>query len=879
MSENSLSILTAVTELKPETETITGVATGPTNPSNGTSAAIPASQKGAIASANTPQVLKAVTDLKDGTEGIIVEKIKLDGPVLFTCYVDPNGIGDLGHFIDIANPSAVAKSCLAEDQPVIRFVMCAVEKKEVVLAKLVQAGMQDCTNIVFFKTKYLVESNDPIMKSINQSLTEVVHQQNLASLQDYLSKNSDFYARLKTTSAVVNVSTRVMEEYLPMVGISLDDKACVTIGEHGGAFSNSAEFHLQTQYTAKFDVASFNYLNNPRNRQMGFSLSHHGILLERTQTQLSKEECLSKIKSKAYLQLLLGSRDKALSANVSDLKAFLEQALLIPGYFQEGPSSFSVILQGVIASQVVQTSKYEEVIFSINSGNVELEKLDIDFLISHGVASIQHISIKNQKASSRKVELANKGRRIKIIEGFVMEKEDYAWLLKTAQIFYGCSGDKSFELALSNDLFPICQPRAHKTFFLENFISALKNFFPDLDLTFFDACSRLYKNSLSDKSGKIQMINSINTIASSLNVDLLVQWKTISDFIFEYYNFYDVLPLIFSEVLMCAKLKEIQAKAVTGACDEKLNTEINTLKAKLAAIEAKLSVRQQRIMDRLLLNLDKGQESLALASKFLAPDHFKQVFARLRTNTTLKKLAISDRSLCQVWPDLVKMLSANRMINELRLQGCFIDDKMTQELLTILQKRQVDLVCLDLSRNVITCQGMLPINQLLLAQKAPLELVLHHNQLGDKGIQLLSGILNRSSVIHLELANNKVGILGMKALTKALENNDTPLLELSILEDENRGTDYLLILRKIQELMRRNIVRIKGQEREEPYDKEKLYQFLMSVNKDAHYTREEVITFANSESGQAIINMYNLKEMFKLPAAAGKADKKDKLTA
>lgn len=739
-----------------------------------------------------------------------INQLLLQGNILFTCFVDPHGAGDLGHFVDIANPKKLEQMGINKDQTIVRLIMCIDEHKAMVEKKLQDANMLNCTHVVYFKRNEVEVSS--ILNLLDQSAGVKQGIQNyIQCFQRYLQTNPKVKASLLKSNLVFNISTRLMKDILKGGKALLDNATCITLGEHGGANDITKQGPKTQQENRSEDITKEMYLDDPENRQMGFSLAHYGVLMEKPQETLPKATWLTRIKDQRFKRVL--GNVKIPFTKDEQWEKFHQEALIIPCYFQEGPESFSVIAQAIISSELVQKSQYKEVIFCVNKGNVQFKTFDEQFLGKCGVSSFDyHVLVDNVQKFKAYPTTGNKFK-LKMIEGYILSDEDYMCLVRSAQLFHGCSGDKTFETALANGLFPIYQPRQHKLFCITNFLAVIANFFPEVDLEIFNLFPILYERAISKKYSQHNDFSQPklrDRIAKFLTEELLRRWGEISLFIQTHLNYHDILPIIVAASLCRAKIKEL-AQTVDKKRDKEESTtnkqppekvhpasnsmakisnvatnttvvtntsiatgyqDIKFLEGRLQQLETLLEQRKEFHVARALSNLDKGVKILYLEKKFFNIPQLKRIFKKMGEIKSLSELnIISYPNLPEVWPEFLDMLKNNKSITNLSITFCRLTDKQLKELCKVLIDRKIPMDSLNLAINQITDTGLMHIMDFLIQQKEPISLHLDNNSITDRGLALLSLNLNKTSLESLFLDKNHLNESGLKAFVKALKGN------------------------------------------------------------------------------------------------------------
>lgn len=168
-------------------------------------------------------------------------------------------------------------------------------------------------------------------------------------------------------------------------------------------------------------------------------------------------EVLSKPENRAIKTAILGKDIKECTELKEICEKFLQNNLFVPSYLQHDPSAIVNFINTVTQSQL--SDKYQSVVFFINKIKEDvLKKANVAGMLPKNVKTII-IKEKSGETVIINENASSSGKTITLVTGYrVQEDKDYKKLFHCAQYFAGCSGDKTFELVLSNGLIPLFIP-------------------------------------------------------------------------------------------------------------------------------------------------------------------------------------------------------------------------------------------------------------------------------------------------------------------------------------------------------------------------------------------------------------------------------------
>lgn len=463
--------------------------------------------------------------------------------VIFIAPVLGDGLGDIGHLVDMANPAVLAKHLPTKNQlgesihyqPIyivlcedpsctrIRFIIDALKSNQMITDEghsfdLKQEDQwQAYLDFVLEKNPHFYLAGDirgsgypePITKKSgtlaeNRSLKEKIEQTDAAFFISCTDSSVCAFARL----------TRILRS-------SNQHIVCTQINEHG-------------KVEGVVDAELFHYVHT-----MGFySKESCGVFLKEPlcATLSEKAHLLTKLNDQQYLSCLLEEKHEDISLETAEV--FLKENLFVPGYLQSFKANL-VFVQSVAISGLAQ--QYQNVVFHLNQKDFNSLELDESLLAKQGFNKVE-VYKGSSGGVKRLAILGGQGtRRLRIFTECFLNNEDYTRLYGIAQLIGGCSGDKTLELVLSNNLIPFYGQMSWKWCVSE----AMQLLAIQQDLTklvpYFDACSRV--TSVND------LLPLTREMGQLINQDLAATWPHFNKVLRQECNIYTFLTEIFRHPL------------------------------------------------------------------------------------------------------------------------------------------------------------------------------------------------------------------------------------------------------------------------------------------------------------------------------------------
>lgn len=739
---------------------------------------------------------KTQQDTHLSTESIseVKDKKETQEVLLFTSLIAWDGIGDAKNFVEVANPRVLNNIPECQAAQIIHLVMCSKADQSTV-SEILKANQMESTIVI------------PIGKMTPEH-----------SLEGYLSQEKLFDV-MKTVTTVYNVSTYHMSALIrPYIAA---DVPVVSIGELG-----ASTFVKDLRNLPQFPMEDNSCTNSPQFRHFGFSTNAFGLMMGE-KSKYTHAEALSKIEDKDFWKLYLGQKCLSQNAGSIDIKSadeLVKKELLIPFHFQEGPESFSAIFHGTLCSEIVQSSGYEVITFIGNEGNFKTELLDANYLAKHGVIGVEVIhasrDLKSQAlavrkgshqflapsipGSTSKTEIrvtthrnadgkedaytavfplraklpTNRQIKVRVLE-YRLNDMDFEWLLQSAQIFLGCSGDNMWKKALQYGLIPLLQCRPHKIRSLHQFTTAMAQAVPDVDLPNFSEFHSTCSGEIEKRGSFIPALLQVKQILKS---DLLRAWPRVIAHMHTYYNYGTVLPFIIKQNSISTQLRNLIKQ------NDKAS-RIKTLENTIESLEKRINANHVALLHKFFsrfgfrANVPVGEELLVpdkvtnlhvdLKYKFFIGKTLEAVLDVLALVRKLEALEIdgNEAYLKPVWSKVTSVLSANLGLQTLSSFGNCIDDQMAKPLLDCL-KALPNLSRLNLSANLIS--QTVHITTFLMSAKSIDYLNLALNKITDEGVKVLvKGIAANKSLRVLDLTENPITDAGKKLLIQSIQSHPT----------------------------------------------------------------------------------------------------------
>lgn len=692
---------------------------------------------------------KEFEELKESTElkNLFSHLLKGEGENIFlVSHILTDGIGDAVLFARLAQK--FTEFPIISGYNVFYLVTCHKNQEKEVHEKLLEYGLEK-THLVCY-----VDGESPSAALIEYLKGESVKQQELKLA---ISKPHAFY----------NFSSREMERsILPSIGFSKSgltatkpgEVPIASIAELGGAsfkrnntYNTDGSFVLRDQ-----DIEDLSYANGPLMRVLGSATRHHGLLLTPPPLEVSKAKSLSSIQDKVFLAAMLGK--KITSFEEKQASEFLNHRLLVPAYFQEGPEVFASIVYSLAHYSSKQNCK--EVVISVNKGNFDNSKFKMSLLRKYNISEIAYVTPEKRQKMIIMKEASDKSIKIKILEGFHLNAADYLALVKSATLC-GCSGDNSFDMAISHGIFPINQVRSHKRDFWNAFIVSLTCLAPELDFSPLSSMSRLNAKEFSLHHPDLQQ----KSLESQFDAKLIAAWPNLMKRFQSQYNFFDIYPSIIAQVLCQARINQLCKTTPEDAripilkeLEKNLDIEINARERKPhEAIVNRLRQKTERpaAIQKLEKETADQSQTLELRSKFFDPNSLAYIFKALAENNTIQKLFFSENpgDAKEVWQYFLEALSKNNTIRGLDLANNEITPLMLGTLVDVLIKKP-NIRSLNLSSNFYGRDHAPHIKRLLQGMPNLEHLDLSFTDLDDEVISIFAKGLLQSKLQYLVLDLN-----------------------------------------------------------------------------------------------------------------------------
>lgn len=485
-------------------------------------------------------------------------------PILFLTQVVDDGLGDIGHLVDIANPVILEKylpkvdsSGSAVQYKPIYAVICSnptPKRLRFIIESMKENGMIKDDGITFDPNR-----DDELEQYIQTLLEKNPH---FYLYGDRMSGDSVSFLTDLTVSNItaIKVYAAFLVSYVERERLS---ELLTALYFNQRVFSTKIKEHGK-----RIDTSHVNL--NEYSNVLGFYPWCCGVFLKEAEavTLEAKAKLLMGMHNRNLLQALLHMDEK----DVSYEKAldFLKKKLFIPAYFHRKQTSW-VCLLTLACSKPAKT--YHDVVFYGLQGIEELQKNHeaLHLLKEHGFSKITVYS--NRTAPyTFDIPGAEGDRQISIYQGYELNNPDYYRLFQMAQCFGGCAGDKSLELVLSNHLIPFYEEARDIKLVAEPLVKLASSYCGD------ESNLPLYIDGFS----YLRKLPTEKVVEMSLKMIALIdnhfesEWATLIDVCQKQFNTYDKLAVMFEQSLFVQDFYQKNIKQLASYLKE--HNDIEALK-------------------------------------------------------------------------------------------------------------------------------------------------------------------------------------------------------------------------------------------------------------------------------------------------------------
>lgn len=443
--------------------------------------------------------------------------------ILLINKVQGDGLGDLGHLVDIARAMQVYGTLPQQDglgnplqyQPILYIILSKATPKRLrfVLQSLIDNELIDNRG-----NPYDIRDNKSLL-----AFLAFIHKKN----PHFILNHSEMRHKEYSDRNALNIPTTRLDKTLELAAtcvISYCDEevrdfaweitienacSCTQIFEHG----KNARIHRSVP------LSHFDHVYS-----MGLAPREVGLLLS-PQPHLDLTEKQLLIKQMHNQKFVMDLLDNQPVSNDAMMYTFF-----VPCYWQKqivgwGPSIIQTLATAPIAKD------YKDIVFYVN--DPRFMDFDENVLKTHG---FNKIVIGNQVSS---IPGASGDRCLRILNAssYHLDNHDYETLPKLATFFGGCSGDKTLERVLSNHLIPLYEePRIQKVI-IDSFIELAKLYLPNPE-------------NIVTYLKNLQTFNaSPAELATKIDANFIAQWDLLIDKIYENHNCYEHLPEIMRKAI------------------------------------------------------------------------------------------------------------------------------------------------------------------------------------------------------------------------------------------------------------------------------------------------------------------------------------------
>ncbi len=450
--------------------------------------------------------------------------------VLFINKIQGDGLGDLGHLIDIVH--SVQFDALFPQQDSLGNGLKYQPLYYIILSKATPSRLRFVLQSLI-DNKIIDNTGNPYDINNDKSL--------LAFLQFIHKKNPHF---------VLNLSSMRLNEYIDPTSLDIEttpfNKTIKLAASFVISYTDEEVSAFSQEITAINPCSCTQILEHGRNTRihrslplshfdhmygMGLAPREYGILLSPQQTLGSAEKALlvSQMHNQNFVTDLLGQK----TASNKTIEDYLTHTLFIPCYWQKRNNTWRASIIEALATSP-EGKNYKDIVFYLSKPSHLSSDLDLDLdldLDSLRINGFNKIVVNNQESS---IPDATSNRCLRILNAshYNLDNHDYENLSKLATRFGGCSGDKTLERTLSHHLIPLYDaPRPEKVIL--------------------DSLIELAKQHLLAPENIVAYLESLQSfgqptsdLATTIDENFIAQWDLLINKIYENHNFYDQLPKI-----------------------------------------------------------------------------------------------------------------------------------------------------------------------------------------------------------------------------------------------------------------------------------------------------------------------------------------------
>lgn len=485
--------------------------------------------------------------------------------IIYICCVYEDGMGDLGHLVDLSKPEV-----LREVSQNLGFNIGG--DKAALCHPLYRIGCQDSetvrrTVLVLLKENGILQEitppegatiDDYIKDHFESYWTKIKEKNPQVQITIFPKGQQDLWGStllrepmLDTTCGIFTISTK------PLQAIDRYDRKLAKatpmrtdIREHGPwikAPKNLNEYQEETGLSPRL------FTGGIENRSLGQLGKDFRVILKPALalTLAQKVRVLVGMKSAKFKADLFSIQETKEEAPSEKAETVLKNTLFVPGYLQQEGINNAFI---VAVARSTVAKKFLNLVFYVNGKLIrnlltdrsEI-KINFELLAKDGFSDIELHSPSGKKI----IALPNpKGlRRLHLFYEYPLSNKDYESLYAIGAVFGGCSGDKSLELCLSNFLIPFAQVREYKKVFYQYMQDLIAAHYTE-NQNIIDYLALL--QSLGDSKITPETINRLVELISSEG--FVDDWRTIFENLHRHHNYYDTYPQVILKNLMYYEL-------------------------------------------------------------------------------------------------------------------------------------------------------------------------------------------------------------------------------------------------------------------------------------------------------------------------------------
>lgn len=468
--------------------------------------------------------------------------------IIFINKILRDGLGDLGHLVNIASPEAIKRNSPTHDpegnpidyHPIyiiildhpnaerIRHLLCSLKANKMIEDDNNPYELNQDNQVNAYLSHVLKNNEHLILSSsYEQNRFEGSHKDDLDLPYNNVSKIR-LTPSLSFTNAIFIISYIDSEvEQVRNICRAHYLTSSTQILEHGQ--------NLGKQGYSKPTLLDHVYTMGFYPRSCGVSLKDN-----KTLSLDEKAKVLTEMHNQKFIYALLDAKEES-QISLEQAKEFFSTTLFTPGYLHSMTGS-KLFIQSIACSE--KAKEYKNLAFYLRESTFSQHGIDLKLLKENG---FKEMIIHGKDGQNDIVPIGGEGsRRLSIFttNSHYMDEADYSTLYQISQLFGGCSGDITLENSLSNHLIPFYeQPRPAKAVIPSLILLAEKYLAdPSLVVNYLNILLNMWKDTSTDD-------NKSQRLGSLMNDKFIKDWQNLTQKILENHNFSPQLSTIMTNAL------------------------------------------------------------------------------------------------------------------------------------------------------------------------------------------------------------------------------------------------------------------------------------------------------------------------------------------